>query len=66
MTRAYLTLALCAALLLATCIHARAEYDCAMVRAQVAQHGKIKAIAWALANGYTPSEISRIRKACRV
>lgn len=40
--------------------------DCEMVRAQVAQHGKIAAYAWALANGYTPREISRIRKACGI
>jgi hypothetical protein len=39
---------------------------CEQVRVQVAQHGKIKAYAWALANGYTPKEISRIRKQCGV
>lgn len=40
--------------------------DCAYIRAQVKEHGKIKAYAWALANGYTPSEIARIRKQCGV
>ena len=40
--------------------------DCAYIRAQVKEHGKIKAIAWALAQGYTPSEIARIRKQCGV
>jgi hypothetical protein len=40
--------------------------DCTYIRAQVKQHGKIKAIAWALANGYSPSEIARIRKVCGV
>jgi hypothetical protein len=28
--------------------------DCTMVRSLVAQHGKIAAYAWALANGYSP------------
>jgi hypothetical protein len=40
--------------------------DCQYIRAQVKEHGKIKAIAWALANGYSPSEIARIRKVCGV
>lgn len=40
--------------------------DCEMVRAQVQQHGKIKAMVWALANGLSPKEISRIRKQCGV
>lgn len=40
--------------------------DCAYIRAQVKEHGKLKAYAWALANGYTPSEIARIRKQCGV
>ena len=40
--------------------------DCAMVRAKVKEHGKIAAYAWALANGYSPKDIARIRKACGV
>jgi hypothetical protein len=40
--------------------------DCAYIRAQVKEHGKIKAIAWALSQGYSPSEIARIRKQCGV
>lgn len=40
--------------------------DCDMVRSQVREHGIVKAYAWALANGYTPSDIRRIRKVCGV
>lgn len=40
--------------------------DCTYIRAQVKEHGKIKAIAWALSQGYSPSEIARIRKQCGV
>lgn len=39
---------------------------CAMIRSKVKEHGKIVSYAWALANGYRPTEIARIRKACRV
>jgi len=67
--RTYLVLAFSAILLVATCVKARAadhEINCPMVRAQVKEHGKFKAYAWALANGYSPREISRIRKLCNV
>lgn len=40
--------------------------DCAEVRAKVKEHGKVKAYAWALAAGYSPAEIARIRKQCGV
>lgn len=40
--------------------------DCEMIRAHVAQYGKIRSYAWALANGYSPKEITRIRKQCGV
>lgn len=40
--------------------------DCAMVRAKVAEHGKLAVYAWALAHGYTPREITRIRRKCGV
>lgn len=38
--------------------------DCAVVRLQVAEHGTAKAIAWARQQGYSWSEIWRIRKQC--
>ena len=40
--------------------------DCAMVRAKVAEHGKLAVYAWALANGYSPRDIARIRQHCRI
>lgn len=40
--------------------------DCRMVRAKVREHGKVAAYAWALANGYSPKDIARIRKQCNV
>lgn len=56
------------AVLMAT--HAMADdaqaIDCTMVRAKVAEHGKLAVYAWALANGYTPREIARIRRKCGV
>lgn len=55
------------AILLLLTLQARAEHiDCAHIKSQVQQHGKFKAIAWALANGYSPQEISRIRKQCGI
>lgn len=40
--------------------------DCNAVRAQVAEHGRAKAIQWALSQGYSWSDIWRIRKQCGV
>lgn len=40
--------------------------NCAEVRAKVAEHGKVRAYAWALANGYSLKDIARIRKQCGV
>ncbi len=40
--------------------------DCPSIRSLVAEHGKIAAYAWALANGYSPKEITRIRKVCGI
>jgi hypothetical protein len=42
------------------------KVDCELIRARVAEHGKIKAYTWALANGYSLREISRIRKMCGI
>ena len=41
-------------------------YDCAMIREKVKEHGRVAAYAWALANGYSPKDIARIRKQCGV
>lgn len=65
--------ALVAIALVATCTRARADpprlpvgITCPDVRAKVAEHGKVYAYAWAMANGYSPKEISQIRKICGV
>jgi hypothetical protein len=42
------------------------NYDCATIRTLVAQHGKIRAIHWAREQGYSWSDIWRVRKVCRV
>jgi hypothetical protein len=66
--RAWIIPAAAAALLMATCIKARADrpVDCTQVRYLVAHYGRVAAYSWALANGYSPKEISRIRKMCGV
>ena len=40
--------------------------DCAEVRAKVKEYGKFVALSWALAQGYSPKEIARVRKKCGV
>jgi hypothetical protein len=40
--------------------------DCEMIRAKIAEHGKTVVYAWALANGYTLRDITRIRKRCGI
>lgn len=40
--------------------------DCAKLREKIRQHGSAAVETWALANGYSPEKISRIRKACGV
>ncbi len=55
------------ALLVATCIRARAAdlpagVDCATIRQYVAEHGKAAAIKWAIENGYS---FAQIRNAIR-
>lgn len=55
-----------ALLFLCSVAFAHPHVDCEMVRDQVRTHGKIKAYAWAISQGYSPKEISRIRKACGV
>jgi hypothetical protein len=40
------------------------KVDCELIRARVAEYGKIRAYTWALSNGYSLRDISRIRKVC--
>jgi hypothetical protein len=67
--RGLIVLALAIALLL-TVTTARADdrphLDCQTVRAYVAQHGIVVAYARALAAGYSPAEIRKVRKRCGV
>lgn len=53
-------------LLLCGVAFAQQEVDCAYVRAKVAEHGKVAAYAWAIAQGYSPREIARIRRKCGI
>jgi hypothetical protein len=39
---------------------------CEMVREKVAEHGKVKALAWAIEHGLSIRQIYFIRKTCRV
>ena len=55
------------ALLLATCIKAKAAdlpqgINCERVRELVAEHGKARALAWALENGVSFGTINEARK----
>lgn len=58
------------AVLFTVCVRARADdrpqLDCQTVRAYVAQHGIVVAYARALAAGYSPAEIRKVRKRCQV
>jgi hypothetical protein len=40
--------------------------SCELVRAKVAEHGKVLAYAWALNNGLSLADIYRIKKRCRL
>ena len=68
--RGLIVLILATAILLTVCVRARADdkppLDCATVRAYVAQHGIVVAIARALAAGYSPRQIRDVRKRCNV
>jgi len=68
--RGLIVLILATAILLAVCVRARADdkppLDCATVRAYVAQHGIVVAYARALAAGYSPAEIRKVRRRCQV
>jgi hypothetical protein len=39
---------------------------CGIVREQVAEHGKVKALAWALEHGISIRQIWQIRRTCKV
>ena len=68
--RGLIVLALAIVALVSACSHARADdrpqLDCATVRAYVAQHGIVVAYARALAAGYSPAEIRKVRRRCNV
>lgn len=51
------------AIMLATPVHAL-SFDCATVRAYVAQHGAKVAHNWARAQGYSLFEIALVKAAC--
>lgn len=71
--RGYLVPALVAVLLMAVCAKARANdppqlppgVTCELVRAMVAEHGKVYSYAWAKLNGYSAKEIEAARKCLR-
>lgn len=68
--RGLIVLLFAVAVLLTVCVRARADdkppLDCATVRAYVQQHGIVVAYARALAAGYSPAEIRKVRKRCGV
>lgn len=39
---------------------------CEMVRDKVAEHGKVKALAWAIEHGFSIRQIWQIRRACKL
>lgn len=43
-----------------------AGITCEMVREKVAEHGKVKALAWAIEHGLSIRQIYLIRRACKV
>lgn len=68
--RGLIVLLFAVAILLTVCVRARAgdrpQLDCQTVRAYIAQHGIVVAIARALAAGYSPRQIRDVRKRCNV
>ena len=80
--RGLIVLLFAVAILLTVCVRARAadtilltptnrsddrpQLDCQTVRAYIAQHGIVVAIARALAAGYAPRQIRDVRKRCNV
>jgi hypothetical protein len=69
--RAWLVPLFAVAILIAMGIRARAAdlppgMDCVMVRTYVAQHGKARALAWAIEQGYGWREIRAAKRCQRV
>ena len=68
--RGLIVLLFAVVILLTVCVRARADdrphLDCQTVRAYVAQHGIVVAYARALAAGYSPAEIRKVRRRCQV
>jgi hypothetical protein len=64
--RGWLVIALSALVLVTVCAGARAAdapaIDCMLVRAMVAEHGKARALAWAIEQGYRWRDIQAARK----
>ncbi len=67
--RAWIIPVLSALILIAIGCHARAtdkpQIDCALVRQYVAEHGKARALAWALENGFSWAQIREARRCLR-
>lgn len=64
--RRLLVVVLSALVLVTVCARARAAdapaIDCVLVRSLVAEHGKARALAWAIENGYGWRDIRAARK----
>lgn len=64
--RGLLVVWLSALVLILVCSHARAadrpQYDCAVIRAYVAEHGQAAALGWAIRNGYSWRQIREARR----
>lgn len=68
--RGYIVPLLAALVLIAVGVRARAAdalppvpvIDCALVRYKVAEHGKARALAWAIENGFSFSQIREARR----
>jgi hypothetical protein len=64
--RGWLVVVLSVLVLVTVCARARAAdapvIDCALVRSMVAEHGKARALAWAVENGYGWRDIRAARR----
>jgi hypothetical protein len=64
--RGWIVVVLSALLLITVCARARAAdapvIDCQIVRAMVAEHGKARALAWAIEQGFSWRQINVARK----
>ncbi len=66
--RAWIIPIVAAAVLIATCARSRADdkpqFDCVLIRAYVAEHGKAVALGWAIRNGYSIRQIREAQRQC--